>query len=222
MSSQNLWSVLLVCSTLVGCVKATAPASPHVQESATGLSAPADDTATFARSPGGTAEVSPEAVARGLAKTPRRMHLIDVRERHELSDELGHIAAIEWVPLGALAVASQSWDPAEPLVLVCRSGRRSARGVEQLEALGFRNVASMTGGMLHWNELGLPVTREPVAAAGSEPTSLRGCRRPRAGAARPHARSLGAHRRAASDRLGVLCGRPRATRRDRYAWRRCR
>jgi len=123
------------------------------------------------RSPGGTLEVSPEQLSRLLAsgsKPPIRV--VDVREQEELNDELGRLAFAEWVPLGQLAEASQQWDPAQPIVLVCRSGRRSARGAEQLEALGFRNPGSMTGGMLRWHELGLPVShsaadvrRDPAA-----------------------------------------------------------
>jgi rhodanese-related sulfurtransferase len=150
------WLGLLFCAALFGCATA-------------GSAAPPEDSATFARSPGGTSEVSPEAVALLLGNRQPPARIIDVRDRAELSDELGHLAGIEWVPLGALAHASETWDPAAALVLVCRTGRRSARGVEQLEALGFRNVASMTGGMLRWNDLGLPVSREPVAAASSVP-----------------------------------------------------
>lgn len=150
-------------TALAGCARMPAP---HCSEPRPGVSAqgagaaPRDPGLGFVRSPGGTTEVAPDQVAEWLARGPSLpVRLVDVRERAEFNDELGHIPGAEWVPLGALAEASEGWDPAAPVVLACRSGRRSARGVEQLEALGFRNVASLTGGMLAWNEQRLPTTR---------------------------------------------------------------
>ena len=169
MHPRRYGPALILCSALVACVKGTAAsAPPDAVRRAADVSAPSQPAAPFARSPGGTSEVSPEAVARALADHATTTHIVDVREQAELYDELGHLPTIDWVPLGALAHASESWDPAVAHVLLCRSGRRSARGVELLETLGFRNVASMTGGMLRWNELGLPVSRAPVAQAGAE------------------------------------------------------
>ena len=36
----------------------------------------------------------------------------------------------------------------EPVVVICRSGRRSAGAARTLEGMGFKRVASMRGGML--------------------------------------------------------------------------
>jgi rhodanese-related sulfurtransferase len=127
------------------------------------------------RSKGGTPEVSAEAVAHALSSGGQRSELavIDVREWEELSDELGHIEGARSVPLRELAQASETWDPRTPIVLVCRSGRRSARGAQMLEALGFRNVASLTGGMLHWRDLALPVRHDLADVSRFEPEALR-------------------------------------------------
>ena len=43
------------------------------------------------------------------------------------------------------------------LLLVCRSGRRSAQACEALIALGVEDVTNLAGGMIAWNDAGLPV-----------------------------------------------------------------
>ena len=42
---------------------------------------------------------------------------------------------------------------------VCRAGVRSATAAALLTGLGFEHVWNMKGGMLDWNEAGLPVER---------------------------------------------------------------
>ena len=49
------------------------------------------------------------------------------------------------------------WDPAAPLVVVCRSGGRSSNAAAQLAAAGFTRVMNMAGGMLAYRAEGLPV-----------------------------------------------------------------
>ncbi len=117
----------------------------------------------FERAPGGVPEVSVEWVRKYGCQT----RLLDIREHSEYTGPEGHIAGIEWIPMGQLTKSAITWDPTVPIVLVCRSGRRSARAVRLLEELGFRSVASMTGGMLAWglagNERELsPAARTPV------------------------------------------------------------
>ena len=51
--------------------------------------------------------------------------------------------------LGALA--------AKPVVLVCHTDKRSARAAGLLRDAGFSDVRVLRGGMLRWNEAGLPV-----------------------------------------------------------------
>ncbi|MCA9607116.1 MAG: hypothetical protein KC619_16030 [Myxococcales bacterium] len=117
----------------------------------------ADREIRFERSPGGVYEVAPAWVRANL----RRVRVIDVREERELRED-GHIEGVEWLPLGGLAVGAATWSREAPIVLVCRSGRRSARGVDVLDELGFHHVASMTGGMQAWRAEGFPLTQEPT------------------------------------------------------------
>ena len=85
--------------------------------------------------------------------------LIDVREPQEFTGELGHVPGATLVPLATLTDAAASWDPLRDIVLVCRSGGRSARGAMELVKRGFRRVYNLRGGMLAWNEARLPVER---------------------------------------------------------------
>jgi rhodanese-related sulfurtransferase len=108
----------------------------------------------FERSPGGVPEVS----AAWLEANRCRVRLVDVREADELVEAPGHLAGVTWAPLEVLEEAAHGWRTDEPIVLVCRSGRRSAQAIKRLEQLGFGSVASLSGGMLMWEASGRPVS----------------------------------------------------------------
>jgi glyoxylase-like metal-dependent hydrolase (beta-lactamase superfamily II)/rhodanese-related sulfurtransferase len=86
-----------------------------------------------------------------------RVALIDVREPAEFTGELGHVPGATLVPLATLPDAASAWDPQRDIVLVCRSGGRSARAAMELARRGFRHLYNLRGGMLAWNEARLPV-----------------------------------------------------------------
>lgn len=99
----------------------------------------------------GYRDVSPRELHAALGKA----RIIDVREPHEVASS-GRIAGAENIPLGTLDQAARGFRRDEPLVLVCRSGARSARASAALAAAGFRAVANLAGGMLAWQAAGLP------------------------------------------------------------------
>lgn len=103
----------------------------------------------------GFREISPEAVAHHASHA----RVIDVRETSEWNDALGHIAVAELVPLGTIMDAATGWDRDRAIILVCRSGGRSARAAMALKAMGFEDLYNMTGGMMGWNAAGLAVAR---------------------------------------------------------------
>ncbi|MCA9713246.1 MAG: rhodanese-like domain-containing protein [Myxococcales bacterium] len=115
----------------------------------------------FERAPGGVPEVSVDWVR----EHGGRARLIDIRDRLEFTGPEGHISGIEWIPMEELTAEAAEWDPTRPIVLVCRSGRRSARAVRMLEEQGFRAVASMTGGMFAWRLAGHERAFSAVASA---------------------------------------------------------
>ena len=108
----------------------------------------------------------PEVTVRWVSNNIDRVRLVDVREPAELIGALGKIEDAESVPLGSVGYALDEWDKGAPIVLVCRSGGRSARAAQYLEQSGFRYVASMDGGMLTWNEQGLPLEGAVAASFG--------------------------------------------------------
>ena len=94
--------------------------------------------------------------------------LIDVREPAEF--DTGHIAGAVNIPRGVLefqvdahpAVANVS-DPAlshkdQPIVVVSRTGGRSALAALNLQRMGFSDVRSIAGGITDWAAAGLPLT----------------------------------------------------------------
>jgi sulfur-carrier protein adenylyltransferase/sulfurtransferase len=83
--------------------------------------------------------------------------LIDTREPHEFQE--ARIEGGKLVPPGLLRdeIAAAAPDKAARTILYCRSGNRSCKAAEQMEALGYTDVASMAGGILLWQEQGLPV-----------------------------------------------------------------
>ena len=77
-----------------------------------------------------------------------KIHLIDVREPHELA--ISHIDGAQNMPLGMLAAHLGELDSAQETVLFCKSGTRSARALELLLSAGFRKVKNLQGGINSW------------------------------------------------------------------------
>ena len=87
-----------------------------------------------------------------------RVLLIDVRGHEEFSSPPGHLPDAINIPLPELAgrvadVAAQS----RPVVLVCKTDRRSAKAAEMLMASGITDVAVLRGGTDAWHQRGLPL-----------------------------------------------------------------
>ncbi|HWA55297.1 MAG TPA: molybdopterin-synthase adenylyltransferase MoeB [Solirubrobacterales bacterium] len=91
--------------------------------------------------------------------------LIDTREPHEYQE--AHLDGGKLVPPGLLGdeIATAAPDKSARTIVYCRSGNRSYKAAEQMEALGYTDVASMAGGIIAWQEQGLPV----LAAEGMTP-----------------------------------------------------
>ena len=92
--------------------------------------------------------------------------LIDIRERAEF--ERGHIPGAVLLPRGLLEfeihglverhrTSAEMAPEDQPIVLYCGTGGRSALAAETMARLGYRNVRSMSGGLVAWTEAKLPV-----------------------------------------------------------------
>jgi molybdopterin/thiamine biosynthesis adenylyltransferase/rhodanese-related sulfurtransferase len=96
---------------------------------------------------GGGWDITATQLAERL-KEGNHIHLIDVREPHEL--EISRIEGADLIPLGQLAARMNELDSAEETVLFCKSGTRSARALELLASAGFRRVKNLRGGINAW------------------------------------------------------------------------
>jgi rhodanese-related sulfurtransferase len=109
-------------------------------------------------------EIMPWDLQRRLAAVSNLL-VLDVRERSEF--EAAHIKGSMNVPRGILEAACE-WDYAEtepelvtardrPIVVVCRSGNRSAMAAYVMRLIGYGDVASMKLGIKGWNDGDLPL-----------------------------------------------------------------
>ncbi len=85
------------------------------------------------------------------------IQVIDVREREEW--DAGHMPEATLIPLSELEQRRNELDPAKPVVIVCRSGRRSLVAAEYLAQRGFRTARSLAGGMIAWVEADQAIAR---------------------------------------------------------------
>ncbi len=110
-----------------------------------------------------TEEISPAEAASEI--DAGGVVLVDTREPHEYDE--AHIDGGRLVPPGILRdeIASVVPDRSQRVLLYCRSGNRSGKAAEEMAELGYENVANIGGGILAWQEQGLPV----VEAEGLTP-----------------------------------------------------
>ena len=76
--------------------------------------------------------------------------MIDVREPHEW--DMDHLEGVRKISLGILPVQLPGLDEFkdQEIVLICRSGARSARATGLLHSHGFDGARNLVGGMLAW------------------------------------------------------------------------
>jgi rhodanese-related sulfurtransferase len=76
--------------------------------------------------------------------------LVDVREdfEYEMSNLGGTL-----IPLGGILIEAKQIAKDKPVIVQCRSGKRSAAAISQLEQqLGYTNLYNLQGGILAWAE----------------------------------------------------------------------
>ena len=108
-----------------------------------------------------TSEVTREEARRLVEEGAQ---LVDVRADHEW--EAGRIPGAKHVPLAELNERTGEIEPDRPVVLYCRGGTRSSMATEALAAAGY-DAAKLTGGIVGWEEEGLPLEPEGGYAAES-------------------------------------------------------
>ena len=96
-------------------------------------------------------EITPTEL-KGRLDAGERLVIVDVREPHEWA--IGTISApdVRFIPLGDLGSRMHELDTADDIIMQCRSGARSAKGLAVLQGAGFRKLKNLTGGILAWSD----------------------------------------------------------------------
>ena len=120
----------------------------------------AEDTPT-------TADAAVEAPAFGLVSPQQALELsgdadttvIDVRTPEEFAE--GHLAGAVNINVegSGFEDAVADLDEDAPVLVYCRTGRRSANAITTMQDLGFTELYDLDGGIVSWTHVGLPTER---------------------------------------------------------------
>ena len=103
---------------------------------------------------GGSLEITPQWVAANRAK----VNILDVRSETELVEENSGIEGAVHIPVGELRERLDEVPIDKPVMTICRSGKRSGLAANVLKQNGWEQVANISGGLLRWQEEGLPTS----------------------------------------------------------------
>lgn len=101
-------------------------------------------------------------------------HILDVRSPEEFADV--HITGAHCIPLETLPHSSQHLPQDKPILVYCRSGKRSQEAIAKLKEQGFENLVQLEGGILAYEKAGgkvrrlkqgIPIMQQVQVAAGS-------------------------------------------------------
>lgn len=97
--------------------------------------------------------VSPNQAAELFAN--KQAVIVDVREQDEWNEQ--HIEGAIFIPLAELENRMGELEQYKdsPIIMQCRTGRRSNIASKSLIEAGFSNVQNLEGGILAWSESGL-------------------------------------------------------------------
>lgn len=97
--------------------------------------------------------IQASTLRKAMQTDPQRYTLLDVREKHELTGELGKIDGALHIPIGVLSGRLVDLNDYldEELVIICRSGSRAATAAQILIKFGFTKVLILENGMIGWN-----------------------------------------------------------------------
>ena len=114
--------------------------------------------APVASAPAGAVDALPAEVSVADASGLRDAgaFMLDVRQPDEWA--AGHIPGATLIPLGELGSRLAEVPRSQKVVVVCRSGNRSAQGRDILLGAGYPAATSMAGGMTDWTAAGYETT----------------------------------------------------------------
>ena len=90
-----------------------------------------------------------------LKENGETIRVIDIRQPAELNS--GIIPGAEALPMHIIPLRISEFKHDEKLIMVCRSGARSAQACMFLQQHGYENVLNLRGGMMAWANNGLEI-----------------------------------------------------------------
>lgn len=78
--------------------------------------------------------------------------VIDVREDDEVAAQPMEGVEVHHIPMGEIPQHMNELPKEKHIVIFCRSGGRSQRVAEYLNANGFTNVSNLAGGIIAWSQ----------------------------------------------------------------------
>jgi rhodanese-related sulfurtransferase len=112
----------------------------------------------FRRAPSKPSWIEPVALAAQI-EGDAALLVLDVRGPDEFTGPLGHIREARNLPLNELpTLLSELVRDRRPVVVVCKTDRRSSIAAQQLQQAGKADVSVLRGGMERWQALGLPAS----------------------------------------------------------------
>lgn len=100
-------------------------------------------------------EITAPDLAKQLDEKPEEFQIVDIREMPEIV--AGTVPLAEAMPMATIPVRMHELKRDKNVILVCRSGARSAHACMFLQQNGFDNVINLQGGMVSWARNALPI-----------------------------------------------------------------
>ncbi len=100
-------------------------------------------------------ELEAPELAQRLDGQSQDLHVIDVREMNEFTS--GTMPGAKAMPMASIPVRLNELQQDKELIIICRSGARSAQVCMYLQQQGFENVFNLRGGLMSWARSGLPI-----------------------------------------------------------------
>jgi rhodanese-related sulfurtransferase len=83
--------------------------------------------------------------------------LLDVRESDEVSEISCDVENTLHIPMSLFQSKVQTIPKDKEIITICRSGGRSFVATQLLHVHGFENVFNLSGGIMAWENSGLPI-----------------------------------------------------------------
>lgn len=96
-----------------------------------------------------------EVDAHGLQQMQAAGEVVMIDVRTDVEFAQGAILGSKHLPLHMLPLMADQLEQEKPVVLICRSGARSAQACAFLAQKGFENVYNLRGGVMGWAQAGL-------------------------------------------------------------------